>query len=72
MRVKSINNILDTLKTTKRYAEAWDNAKKELELREVEIAHQYAMYYCTEKEEGNTKPLSIIKWLEKRKLNQKE
>jgi|TARA_R110001592_G_scaffold20489_3_gene83019 hypothetical protein len=70
MRVERIKAVLDKLKLTKRYGEAWDNAQKALELREVEIAHQYAMYYCSVKEELREKPMSIIEWLEKRELNQ--
>ena len=66
MRIQSIEKIIEELKLAHKYAEPWNTALERLKLRELEISHQYALYYHHCKEDGN-EPLPINKWLDKRK-----
>lgn len=57
----SIKEILDTLKKTKQFSEAWQIAEDEFRRRELQVAYKYALYCksCTEK---NEKPVSVNVW----------
>tara|TARA_A100001201_G_C3976649_1_gene167296 strand:- start:314 stop:532 length:219 start_codon:yes stop_codon:yes gene_type:complete len=70
MRVERIEKVIEDLKFAKQYAEPWKTAIEKLKLREAHISELYAHYYHSVKQEGNEEPLSIIKWLEKRKQQQ--